>query len=77
MAQHVQIGGGQLQQSPYEEGQEPWVGNEPLGEVYNINAPLILQRHQEGQASSVYNLPLTNDFSIHELMESMEEIYDR
>ncbi|KAK3104447.1 hypothetical protein FSP39_002238 [Pinctada imbricata] len=73
----MQRGAGFLQPTPYMQGQEPWIDNEPLREIYDTNSPLILQRHQEGSVFSIYNIPLTNDFSIHEMMESMEEIYDR
>lgn len=77
MRHHVQQGGGYLQPSPYMQGEEPWIGDEALREVYEINAPHILRRHQEGPVTSIYNVPLTNDFSIFELMEAMEDIYDR
>ena len=77
MREHVQRGAGFLQPSPYLEGQEPWIGNESLREVYDINSPLILQCHQEGPVNSTYNVPLTNDFSSFELMEAMQDIYDR
>ncbi|KAK3106933.1 hypothetical protein FSP39_003311 [Pinctada imbricata] len=77
MRQHTQQGGGALQPSPYIRGQEPWVNNQALRNVYETNASHILQRHQEGSVTSTYNLPLTNDFSVHEIMEAVEEIYDR
>ena len=77
MREHFQRGAGFLQPSPYIQGQEPWVNNEPLREAYDVNSPIILQRHEEGSVTSTYNLPLTNDFSTFELMEAMEEIYDR
>ena len=68
---------GALQPSPYIQGQEPWQNNDALRQIYHINSPFILQRHQEGPVHSRYNIPLTNDFSTYELMESMEEIYNR
>ncbi|KAK3097803.1 hypothetical protein FSP39_013348 [Pinctada imbricata] len=77
MRQHTQQGGGALQPSPYIRGQEPWVNNQALRDVNETNASHILQRHQEGSVTSTYNLPLTNDFSVHEIMEAVEEIYDR
>lgn len=77
MREHVQRGGGFLQPSPYVPGQEPWIEDDSLREVYDMNAPLILQRHREGNVRSTYNIPLTNDFSVHELMESAEHIFDR
>ena len=77
MREHVQRGAGFLQPSPYIQGREPWIDNEPLREIYHINSPLILQRHQEGPVNSTYNVPLTNDFSTFELMEAMQDIYDR
>ena len=63
--------------SPYAPEQEHWQNNDALKEIYQINSPLILQRHQEGSVRSIYNMPLTNAFSTHELMEAVEEIYDR
>ena len=76
MREHVHRGAGHLLPSPYISGQEPWIGNPALREIYEINEPLILQRHQEGPVRSNYNLPLTNDFSVYELMEHMEEVYE-
>jgi hypothetical protein len=77
MRDHTQRGGGFLQPSPYVIGEEPWIGDEALRETYDLNAPLILQRHREGNMLSTYNLPLANDFSTFELMKAVEEIYDR
>ena len=77
LSHHIQTGTGSLQPSPYAPEQEPWQSNDALKEIYQINSPLILHRHQDGPVRSIYNMPLTNDFSTHELMEAMEEIYDR
>ncbi|CAC5405798.1 unnamed protein product [Mytilus coruscus] len=78
MQRHYQIGQGtQLQASPYGQGPYPWeIGDEndlALKEVYEANAPLILENHREGPIHSVYNIPLTNDVDMHQLMLAVEK----
>ena len=79
MQEHYQSGGGALQSRPWAAGEAPWETDEdgPLKTVYEANEPLILENHEESSTSSTYNLPLTNDFSIDQLMEQSERIYDR
>ncbi|VDI49470.1 Hypothetical predicted protein [Mytilus galloprovincialis] len=83
MQRHYQIGKGtQLQASPYGQGPYPWEieGGEndlALKEVYEANAPLILENHREGAIHSVYNIPLTNDVNMHQLMLAADSIYQR
>ena len=68
-----------LQSRQWEQDQAPWeVADEPLLKtVYEGNAPIILENHQERSISSSYNVPLTNDFTVPQLMEHAERIYDR
>ena len=75
MRYHYQTGRGVLQPLPFAHGQEPWIGDNTLEEVYDTNRPLILQGHR-GNVHSTYNTPLTNHFSTNDLMDVMEEIYD-
>nr|XP_022301117.1 uncharacterized protein LOC111109328 [Crassostrea virginica] len=77
MRYHYQTGRGGLQPLPYAHGQEPWTGDRTLEEVYETNRTLILQRHREGTVHSTYNTPLNNHFSTNDLMNVMDEIYDR
>ena len=51
-------------------------GDDRLKNVYEANAPIILENHQESSVSSSYNVPLTNDFNVPEMMEQAERIYD-
>jgi hypothetical protein len=41
----------------------PVEGDDRLKNVYEANAPIILENHQESSVSSSYNVPLTNDFT--------------
>ncbi|MEW8119475.1 MAG: hypothetical protein AB2792_20110, partial [Candidatus Thiodiazotropha sp.] len=50
-------------------------GNDALREVYDANAPLILENHNQGPLRSVYNFPLTNDVNLNQLMGFAEDIY--
>ncbi|XP_048251530.1 zinc finger protein 324A-like [Haliotis rufescens] len=74
--------GSELQPRPWGEGPAPWVEEstgevtEPgLQEAYHLDAPFILTRDQLGEVFSTYNLPVSNNFSIGELMERAREIY--
>jgi hypothetical protein len=77
MREHYQSGAGALQSRPWQDGQAPWEVDDDLKRVYESNAPIILENHQESSVSSTYNAPLTNDFTAPQLMEQAEEIYDR
>ena len=78
MQEHYQSGGGSLQAISWEDDQAPWEveGDDRLKNVYEANAPIILENHQESSVSSSYNVPLTNDFTVPEMMEHAERIYD-
>ena len=80
MQDHYQRGSGALQSRPWANGQAPWEveDNPSLKTVYDANAPIILENHQqESSISSSYNVPLTSDFTVPQLMEHAERIYDR
>ena len=78
MRHHFQTGEGVgLQNPPWEENSAPW--SEPndskLKDTYKSNAAIILERDREGSVHSVYNLPLTNAFTIPQLMTRAQDIY--
>lgn len=77
MREHCETGTGGLQSRPLQVGQTPWEeeNDDALKSVYESNAPLILENHQESSVSSTYNLPLTTTSP--QLMEHAERIYDR
>jgi hypothetical protein len=79
MQEHYQSGGGALQAIPWEDDQAPWEveRDDRLKNVYEANATIILENHQESAVSSTYNVPLTNDFTVLEMMEHAERIYHR
>jgi len=80
MRKHYQQGGSApLQMTPWGSGSPPWErnGDTKLREVYEANAPLILENHREGPVTSTFNFPLRNDFTIPDVMRAAEEVYDR
>jgi hypothetical protein len=64
MQELYQTGSDILQSRSWEQDQAPWeVTDDPLLEtVYEGNAPIILEDHQESSVSSSYNVPLSNDY---------------
>ncbi|VDI65788.1 Hypothetical predicted protein [Mytilus galloprovincialis] len=79
MQHHYQTGAGGLQSRPWTHDEAPWEveEDEALRTVYEANAPLILENHSESSVTSTYNVPLTNDFTVPQLMEQAERLYDR
>ena len=80
MRHHFQTGEGVGSHNPpWEENSAPW--SEPhdskLKDTYESKAVIILERDQEGSVHSVYNLPLTNAFTIPQLMNRAQDIYGR
>ena len=74
--QHFNQYGGALQPRPWGRHEvTPLDGNNALREVYDANAPLILENHNQGPLRSVYNFPLTNDVNLNQLMGFAEDIY--
>ena len=77
MKVHFQTGSGAtLQRPPWRNTTPPFEGNELLQEVYDANRSLILSNHQEDRVQSIYNRPLSNEFTVEEMMEYTNNIYD-
>ena len=73
MDRHIQVGAGGLQNQPFDVDQlEPGVRD-----CYRVNRPVILENHREGPVESIYNVPLCPGFSMHDLHQTLKEIYDR
>ena len=68
-----------LQNPPWEENSAPWskYHDSKLKDNYESNAVIILERDREGSAHSVYDLPLTNVFTIPQLVIRAQDIYER
>ena len=64
---------------PWEENSAPWSESHDskLKDTYESKAVIILERDQEGFVHSVYNLPLTNAFTIPQLMTRAQDIHGR
>ena len=77
MKVHFQTGSGvTLQRPPWRNTTPPFEGNELLQEVYDANRSLILANRQEDRVQSIYNRPLSNEFTVEEMMEYTNNIYD-
>jgi len=74
MRTHYQVGNG-LQTVPWETA--PWGDDYTLKEVYETNAPLILQQHKPGPIFSTYNFPVGNDVSMVQLNRFVQEMFDK
>ena len=78
MKQHIQTGSGSpLQPPPWGSQSPPFVDNQPLLEVYDANRPLILANNQESGIETIYNFPISNIFSVDDIMTHANEVYDR
>lgn len=79
MQKHFQTGGRALQERPWGIGQAPWEteGDPNLQRTYEANQGLILDSPEESSVVSSYNVPLKNDFTIPQLMNHAQRIYDR
>ena len=76
MSQHYNQQGGALQPRPWGTNvMAPWNGDDALRQVYEANAPLILEQHRQGPLQSLYNFPLTNDVNMNQLMGYSEYVY--
>ena len=74
--EHYNQHGGALQPRPWEPNDTaPWDGDDALRQVYEANAPIILEHHRVSPLQSVYNFPLTNDVSMNQLMGYAEYVY--
>lgn len=80
MRKHFQVGG-QLQDTPWEEGGAPWEGPEGiddrLKQVYEANAPLILQPSAPGPNISTFKFPTTNAVGENEISQAADDIYNQ
>ena len=78
MSEHYSQKGGALHPRPWGLAEAaPYDGDQALREVYDANAPLILENHQLGPMRSVFNFPLDNDVNMNQLMGFAEEMYLR
>ena len=78
MRQHFQTGSGTtLQQPPWDNEPVPFENNAQLREVYDANRPLILANHQESSVETIFNFPISNDFTVDSIMSHANYIYDR
>ena len=79
MQEHYQVRGA-LQPCPWNDANAPWIRegeDQQLREVYEANAPLILEPHNLGPLRSVYNFPIDNDITLVQLMGFADNIYNR
>ena len=77
MQQHYQVGGA-LQRRPRNDDNAPWVRDgqdDSLREMYEANAPLILEPRDFGPLCSVYNFPIDIDITLVQLMRYANEIF--
>ena len=74
--EHYNQHGGALQPRPWgRNDMAPWYRDDALRQVYEANAPLILENHRQGPLQSIYNFPLTNDVSMNQLMGYSDYVY--
>ena len=74
--EHYNQHGGALQPRPWGPNDlAPWNGDEALRQVYEANAPIILENHRQGPLQSIYNFPLINDVNMNQLMGYSEYVY--
>ncbi len=81
MSDHPQVGGGALQPRPFADEVAPWVGDngevdERLRNCYNTNSPLILTPNVPGKVDSAYNVPMHPGMTVHNLEQSLLEIFN-
>ena len=77
MKHHFQSGSGAaLQQPPWGNRVPPFEDNPSLQEVYDANRPLILANHQQTGIENVYNFPISNAFSVDDIMSRANQVYD-
>ena len=80
---HRQYGGASSQHSPpWDNNSPPWGVPEsnnydkPLEEVYSLHSDIILRGVIHGSASSMYNFPLTNGFTLQQLSTQLNSIFE-
>ena len=78
LREHYNQHGGALQPRPWGPNEAaPWDGDDALRQVYENNAPLILENHRQGPIRTTYNFPVTNDVNVDQLMDFADGIYRR
>ena len=78
MKEHIQTGHGTALQQPPLGSQAPALKDiQPLVEVYDANRPLILANHQEGSVQSIFNFPISNDFTVDNIMQHANQVYEK
>ena len=72
---------GILQPRLWMDGSAPWEEggrtDENLKTVYEANFSLILRRHQLGNVCRINNFPINNNFTVSEIMQAANDIYDK
>ncbi|MES9993656.1 MAG: C2H2-type zinc finger protein, partial [Candidatus Thiodiazotropha sp.] len=82
MRVHYQVGGA-LQRRPWGQNNlAPWqhedgTSDEALRDVYEANAPIILETGRQGPIQSIYNFPLTNEVSINQIMDFADTVFQQ
>ena len=66
-----------MQQPPWDNQSPPFEDNQALRDIYEANRPIILAWHQDGSVQTIYNYPLSNDFTTDTIMSRANEMYDR
>ena len=81
---HNQMGGrDELQVPPWGNRVAPWENDQgdtvdhELKRTYETHTSVILDTHLESQMQSIFNFPVDNALSIDQLMNQVNEIYDR
>jgi hypothetical protein len=70
-----QSGGGDNESLPFDTSLFSSEEDTDLQKVYQIHQPFILDTHQIGPITSIYNFPLTHTFDVDTLMQQVNEIY--
>ncbi len=69
--------GTDTQVSPYTPGQEPWIGDSALEEVYHRYRHVILGPHRKQTVRHIFNFPVLPDVSSSELRELARDVEER
>ena len=69
--------GADTQVSPYTPGQEPWIKDSALEEIYRRYRHVILRPHRKQTVRHIFNFPVLPDVSSSELRELAREVEER
>ena len=75
--QHYNQYGGALQPRPWGRDEVTPLDDAALREVYEANAPLILEQHRLGPIHYVFNFPLNNNVNLNQLMGYANDVFRR